>query len=327
MISPLVEVRELCVTYRSPGGPVRAVRNVSFHLAAGETVALVGETGSGKSTIARTFLGLQQREGHEVSGRLIFEGRDLLRMTEADWRRYRGSRISLLFQDARGSLNPVLTVGAHLVEAIRAHRPVSRREARAEALRLLQGVGVPDPEFYFGRFPAELSTGLCQRVGIALGLCHRPGLLIADEPTSALDPSIQQQIIALLRELKRRHSLTMLLISHDLTLVAGLADRITVLYHGRVAESGKAAEILEAPAHPYSRALLACRPGLEHTHDRLPLPVIPGTPPVAESELPGCPFAPRCGIATAHCTELLPAATVLSDTHLAACHYASGGAK
>ncbi|MFH1572907.1 MAG: ABC transporter ATP-binding protein, partial [Acidobacteriota bacterium] len=234
--------------------------------------------------------------------------------------------MAILFQDPRGALNPVLTVGAHLLETMRAHRRISRREAQAEAKRLLYEVGIPDPGYHLRMYPSELSTGLCQRVGLALAICLHPRLLVADEPTSALDPSIQQQVMELIREMKRKYAQSMLLISHDLGLVAGLADRIAVSYHGRIVECAETDVITGSPAHPYTRALLDCRPGMERRHDHSPLPVIPGTPPGPETEMPGCSFTPRCPFSDSRCAGSLPLMTHLSGTHHAACFKPIGGA-
>jgi oligopeptide/dipeptide ABC transporter ATP-binding protein len=279
----------------------------------------VGESGSGKTTIALSLLGLLGTAGYVESGAILYDGKEVTRLREREWRRLRGARIGILFQDARGALNPVLSVGTHLIEAIRAHQPVSRRRAREQAVRALEEAGVPEPRFYMRRFPFELSTGLCQRVSIALGICNQPQLLVADEPTSALDPSIQAQIMALLRELKERQGLTLLLISHDLPMVAGLADQISVIYCGRIVESGSAQEIIRNPAHPYAQGLMACHPDWSHHHEDRPLPVIAGTPPIPEKEFPGCAFAPRCAIAESKCTQSPPVPVNLSDGHWAAC--------
>ncbi|MBM3790047.1 MAG: ABC transporter ATP-binding protein, partial [Acidobacteria bacterium] len=305
---------------------VPAVRGVSFDIAPGETLALVGESGCGKSTIARTLLGLLDGRECLISGRILFGGRDLTGLPSSEWRSLRGREMAILFQDPRGALNPVLTVGAHLLETMRAHRRISRREAQAEAKRLLGEVGIPDPGYHLGRYPSELSTGLCQRVGLALAICLHPRLLVADEPTSALDTGIQQQVMELIREMKRRYAQSMLLISHDLGLVAGLADRIAVSYHGKIVECAETRAITRSPAHPYTRALLDCRPGMERRHDHSPLSVIPGTPPGPETEMPGCSFTPRCPLSDSRCAGSLPPMTHLSETHHAACFKPLGGA-
>jgi len=325
LTSPLLEVRNLRVSYPSRTGATVAVRNVSFQVLRGETFALVGETGSGKSTTALALLGLLDAQGAVQSGAILVDGRNLMMLSQPEWRRIRGGRIGMLFQDSRAALNPVLTAGAHLVEAIRTHQHLSGAQARALALELLAAAGVPDPGFHMRRFPFQLSTGLCQRIGLALAICNRPELLIADEPTSALDPTIQRQVIELLRNMKDRHRLTLLVISHDLPLVAGLADRIGVMYHGRILECGNADEILRHAAHPYTQALLDCRPGFRHHHDTRRIHAIAGSPPTAETEIPGCPFTPRCGAAQPECAQLFPPDVRISQTHQAACFRVAGG--
>jgi len=319
MASHLLDVRNLTVSYTALSGSVRAVRNVSFYIEAGETLAVVGETGSGKSTIALALMGLLEGAGRVESGEIRFEDRNLVDLDESQWRKLRGKKIGVLFQDARSALNPVLTVGAHLVETLRAHQRISRSLARSRALALLAEVGIPDPPFSMRRYPLELSGGMCQRIGIALGICNNPKLLIGDEPTSALDPSIQFQIVELLRELQGRTGLAMLLISHDLGLVAEVADRVTVMYRGHFLECGKAAELFPRPAHPYGQALVECVPDLSHQHRDNPLKTIEGALPTPDQELAGCPFAPRCAMAEPLCYQALPAPARLSDSHWAAC--------
>jgi peptide/nickel transport system ATP-binding protein len=318
-VSPLLDVRQLGVSYQTARGPVRAVREISFQIASGEIIALVGETGCGKSTLALSLLGLMDCGRRIESGEIFFEGRNLLTLEARQWNSIRGRKIGMVFQDLRSPLNPVLTVGEHLVESLRAHQDLARRQAWRESVELLAEVGFPDPELNMGRYPFQLSGGMCRRLGIALGICNRPALLIADEPTSALDPSIQAQILALLREMNHRYQLALLLISHDLPMVAGLADRVAVMYHGRLIESGTVADIFDKPAHPYTRALLECLPTLQHRADRGPLPQISGTPPVSAQELPGCAFAPRCPLAEELCTRSLPPPLSLSESHWAAC--------
>ena len=225
----------------------------------------------------------------------------------------------MVFQDARGALNPVLTVGSQLMEALRAHQSLSTRGARERAAALLTEAGIPDPRFYLRRYPFELSGGMCQRVAIAIAVCNRPSLLIADEPTSALDPSIQAQILELLGGMKHRYGLALLLISHDLALVSELSERVAVMYHGRLVESGRAQDVFRTPAHPYTKALIECQADLHHRWDRRPLAAIAGSPPAGGQELPGCSFAPRCPRADAACSRSVPSPVVLSGEHWAAC--------
>jgi oligopeptide/dipeptide ABC transporter ATP-binding protein len=314
-----LEVRKLNVRYRTSGGMVWAVRDLSFRLAQGETTALVGETASGKSSVALSLLGLRQPEAQVDAEAILFEGQELSRLNDTEWRKLRGSRIALVFQDSRGALNPVLTVGHHLIESIRAHRRISRSGARQAAIQLLAEVGMPEPESQLGRYSFEMSGGMCQRLGIAIGIANQPRLLIADEPTSALDPTIQAQILELLREMKHRYGLTLLIVSHDLALVSEFADRIMVMYSGRLVESGLRDEVFSRPAHPYTRALIRCQPGLHHHPDTHPLAEIPGSVPAPGRDTPGCVFYSRCSLADNGCAASQPQARNLSGTHSAAC--------
>ncbi len=318
MDSPLLSVRNLSVSYHTSSGPLRAVEDVSFEIGPGETLGLAGETGCGKSTIALAILGLLDG-GRIEGGDIRFEGKSLANSAERAWRHLRGSRIGLVFQDARGSLNPVLTVGQHLEEALRAHSRMTGRQWRDQASRLLGDVGIAEPAFTMKRYAHELSGGTCQRVGIALAICNRPRLLIADEPTSALDPTIQAQIITLLMQMKHRLGLALLFISHDLPLINRIADRMAVMYGARIVESGPAPEVLSAPAHPYTRGLLQCVPDLTRTAGGQRLEPIPGSPPVGLRLARGCSFAPRCRLAEERCLLELPDAVPVSVTHWAAC--------
>ncbi len=316
--NPLLEVSHLNVCYPTCSGPLRAITDVSFDIPAGEALALVGETGCGKSTVALALLGLLG-PGRVESGEILFEGRNLREAAEGDWRAIRGGRIGMIFQDARGALNPVLTIGEHLVETIRAHQRLSRKRALALAADLLFEVGIPEPQFQLGRYPMELSGGMCQRVGIALGISNKPRLLIADEPTSSLDPTIQAQIMELLDAMKRRHGLSLLLISHDLALVAESAERVAVMYHGRLVEAGPGPGVMTHPAHPYTSALTSAVPDLSHNCASLPLAAVPGAPPAPGEELCGCPFAPRCPSREAQCSAAFPERVILEEEHWAAC--------
>ena len=317
--SCLLDIRHLSVCYPTPSGPLRAIRDVSFHILAGETLALVGETGCGKSTVALALLGLLE-SGQVESGEIIFEGRNLREFQGRDWRSLRGSRIGMVFQDARSALNPVLTIGDHLVETIRTHQQISRKAALTLAADLLRETGIPEPRFQMRRYPTELSGGMCQRVGIALGICNRPKLLVADEPTSALDPTIQAQIMALLGEMKRRHGLSLLLISHDLTLVSESAERVAVMYQGRMVESGPGSCVLARPAHPYTRGLTESVPNLSHNCATRPLAGVPDASPARPEEFTGCPFVPRCQFSEARCSAAFPEPVALADDHWAACY-------
>ncbi|HYK88056.1 MAG TPA: ABC transporter ATP-binding protein [Acidobacteriota bacterium] len=318
MALPILDVRHLSVSYPTPSGQLRAVSDLSLQISPGETVALVGETGCGKSTLALTLLGLLG-SGQIESGEILFNDLDLRKLKKRDWRKIRGGQIGLIFQDARSALNPTLTVGAHLVEAMRAHQSLSRKQARARSLEILSEAGIPEPHFQMRRYPFELSGGMCQRVCIALGICNNPRLLVADEPTSALDPTIQAQIIDLLERMKHRHSLSLLLISHDLALVSESAQRIAVMYHSRLVEFGPRGSVLTNPLHPYTRALKEAVPDLDHHRDSRPLAAVPGATPAPGEDFPGCPFVPRCRFSEPRCSQAFPEPSRVTDGHWAAC--------
>jgi len=262
-MTPLLDVQDLTVVFEGSRTSVTAVDHVSFQLAAGETLGLVGESGSGKSVTAFSILRLVQAPGRIVSGRVIFEGRDLLTLPEPDMRQVRGARISLIFQEPMTALNPVMRVGDQIAEALRVHGLADANEARARAIELLDAVRITEPARRVRDYPHQLSGGMRQRVMIAIALACRPPLIIADEPTTALDVTIQAQVLELLRELKERFHLALLLITHDFGVIAEMADRVAVMYKGQIVESGPVRQILREPAHPYTRALLAAVPGMK----------------------------------------------------------------
>jgi oligopeptide/dipeptide ABC transporter ATP-binding protein len=315
--SSLLEVRNLSIAYHLSSEIIRAVRNVSLQISEAETLVLAGETGSGKSTLAFALLGLLPHQTQVESGEILFEGRSLQLRHYRDWRDILNRKIGIIFQDARSTLNPVLSIEDHLIETLRAHQQLSKKNAHAKALELFREVGISKGQEK--KYPFELSGGACQRVGIALALCNNPPLLIADEPTSALDPTLQAQILDLLLTLKQQHNLSLLMISHDLLMISRITDRISVMYHGRMIESGLRAEILDSPAHPYTQGLIQSQPRMQHHHERNPLTVIPGTMPQSGEDFPGCAFAPRCCYMEPPCIELLPAECLLSKTHWVAC--------
>jgi len=262
-MTPLLDVQDLTVVFEGSRTSVTAVDHVSFQLAAGETLGLVGESGSGKSVTAFSILRLVQAPGRIVSGRVIFEGRDLLTLPEPDMRQVRGARISLIFQEPMTALNPVMRVGDQIAEALRVHGLADANEARARAIELLDAVRITEPARRVRDYPHQLSGGMRQRVMIAIALACRPPLIIADEPTTALDVTIQAQVLELLRELKERFHLALLLITHDFGVIAEMADRVAVMYKGQIVESGPVRQILREPAHAYTRALLAAVPGMK----------------------------------------------------------------
>jgi len=306
-MAALLEVEDLQVRYDGPNGPARAVDGLSFEVRAGETYALVGESGCGKTATGLAVMRLAE-PGRITGGRIVFEGRELLGLSEREMCSLRGRRIGIVFQEPAAALNPVMRVGAQVSETLRIHRRLSRREARGEAVRLLARVSLPDPERQARAYPHELSGGMQQRVMLAIALSCSPALLIADEPTTALDVTIQAQILALLRELKRELGLTVLLITHDLGVVAENADRVGVMYAGRLAEEAPAAELFASPHHPYTRGLLASMPALR---DRAAdgarrLPTLPGQVPDPASPPSGCRFHPRCPEAFEPCSREQP---------------------
>jgi peptide/nickel transport system ATP-binding protein len=319
----LLEVGNLSVAYHSSSGIIRAVRDVSLQVREAETLALVGETGSGKSTLALAVLGLIRRQAQWEAGAILFGGRSIQSLKESEWKSIRGRKIGMVFQDARGALNPVLTIEDHMIETLRAHRELSRKTARARALEMMHEVGIPEGQEKL--YPFELSGGTCQRVGIALAICNDPRLLIADEPTSAVDSTVQAQIVELLDFMKQRHGLALLWISHDLPLISQVADRISVMYHGRIIESGLREEILVSPEHPYTRGLIRSQPGLRHSHEIHRLAGIPGAVPAPGEEFAGCAFALRCSRVEPRCKQEIPPARALSATHWAACIVDSNG--
>ena len=304
-MSALLSVEDLGVSFATPEGPLRAVDGISFSLERGAVLGLVGESGCGKSATASALCGLLP-PGARTTGSAHLLGQELTSLSEPSWRSVRGRRISMVFQDPMSSLNPLLSVGEHLVETLRTHQELSRTAARTAAAEWLRRVGIPDPAARLASFPHELSGGMRQRVMIALALCPGPDLLVADEPTTALDVTIQAQILDLLATLRKELRMTMIFITHDLGVVERVADRIAVMYAGRVAEEGPAAAILSAPRHPYTRGLLDSVPGFRPRTGRLPS--IPGAVPSPRDWPSGCRFHPRCAHADRICEETVPAA-------------------
>jgi oligopeptide/dipeptide ABC transporter ATP-binding protein len=290
-VTALLRVRHLTTTFDLGTGPIAAVDDVGFDIQPGETLGLVGESGSGKSVTALSILRLVQPPGRITGGSIRFRDRDLLALSEPEMRRVRGADISLIFQEPMTALNPVLTVGAQIAEALTVHGRATRAAARVRAVELLEAVRLPDPAARARDYPHQLSGGMRQRVLIAIALACQPALLIADEPTTALDVTIQAEVLDLLREMKTRFGLSLLLITHDLGVVAETADRVAVMYAGRIVEDAPTRSLFRAPQHPYTRGLLASIPGA--TPGRR-LQAIDGTVPDPAALPPGCAFAPRC---------------------------------
>jgi peptide/nickel transport system ATP-binding protein len=320
----LLRVSHLSVAFRSPSGRVRAVDDISFDVRRGETLAIVGESGSGKSVTFMASLGLLAADNLErVDGEVLFEGRDLLRMTTAERRRVLGGEIGMVFQDPMSALNPVQRVGQQIAESLRLHdKGLSGAAARKKAVELLDLVGLPQPEVRARQFPHQFSGGMCQRAMIAMAIANRPKLLIADEPTTAVDVSVQAQLLEVLRVAQQETGAATVLITHDMGVVAQTADRMCVLYAGRIAETGSVPEVFGAPEHPYTAGLIDCIPQLTGPVGRLR--PIAGQPPDLSAVPPGCAFAPRCRVGAGHaeCTTQRPALTAgAGDARLRACHF------
>jgi oligopeptide transport system ATP-binding protein len=318
-LAPALSLRALSVTFRTRRGELRAAADVDLEVGRGEMVALVGESGSGKSATARAILGLDALNARVVADQLQIDGHDLLSLTAEQRRLLRGPNVSLVFQDALSALNPVLTVGDQIGETFRVHRGVSRREARRQAADLLELVGIPGAEQRVRDYPHQFSGGMRQRILIAMAIALKPALLIADEPTTALDVTVQAQILELLDRLRRELGMGVLLITHDLGVVSEIADRVAVMYAGRIVETGTADDVLMRPAHPYTGALLRSVP---HGRTGGELVPIAGAPPNLARLPSGCSFAPRCGWAMDDCWTLRPDPHPLDGDRASACHRA-----
>lgn len=315
-IKATLQVRDLEVRFKSRGGYAHVVKGISFDIDRGEAFAIVGESGSGKSTTALALMGLLDKNA-EVRGHVSLSGTDLLALSPQDRRKLLGSRISLISQDALSSLNPSTTVGFQIAETLMVHKGISRKAAYARTVELLDEVGIPAAAERVDHYPHQFSGGMRQRALIAMGLALEPDLLIADEPTTALDATIKAQILELLSSLRDKHGMSVLLITHDMGAVARLADRMMIMYAGRTAEIGDVKEVFSKPAHPYTKALLNSIPSLRTPGARLE--AIPGTPPMPDEKISGCPFNPRCSSVMSICNRELPVQTALTDRHLAAC--------
>jgi peptide/nickel transport system ATP-binding protein len=318
---PLLEVQNLRTYFHAGGRVARAVDGVSFDVARGETVAVVGESGSGKSVTALSILRLIRTPGRiEPSSRIVFEGRDLLGYNEAEMRDVRGNRIAMIFQEPMSALNPVLTVGEQIAEVVRVHTDASRKEAWDRAVDMLALTGMSSPRERASEYPHQMSGGMRQRVMIAMALVLRPALLIADEPTTALDVTIQAQILELLGRLKQQLGMAVLLITHDLGVVAEVADRVVVMYGGEVVERATVTELFDAPHHPYTAGLMSAMPRLDQRTDRLL--TIPGVVPPSTAWPSGCRFRDRCTHAWERCRVEHPPLYVVREEHQSRCHLA-----
>jgi len=316
----LLEVRDLHVEFRTRDGVAQAVNGVSCSVEAGETLAVLGESGSGKSVTAQAVMGiLDMPPGRITGGEIVFQGRDLLRLPEEERRKVRGSKMAMIFQDALSSLNPVLTVGYQLGEMFRVHQGLSRKEARARAVELMERVRIPAARQRAGDFPHQFSGGMRQRIMIAMALALEPDLIIADEPTTALDVTVQAQVMELLAELQREFTMGLILITHDLGVVADVADKIAVMYAGRIVETAPVGKLYRAPAHPYTRGLLDSIPRVDQKGQQLN--VIRGMPPSLLEIPSGCAYNPRCPMARALCRTDVPPLYEVSAPRRSACHF------
>lgn len=318
MSTSVLEVQNLCTSFPQSGGRVNVVDGVSFEVFPGETVALVGESGCGKSMTALSIMRLVPKPGRVGSGAVRVGEHDVCALPVTQMRRVRGGDVSMIFQEPMTSLNPVQRCGTQVVEAIRLHREISTADAREQARALFGEVGIPDPEERLDAYPHQLSGGMRQRVMIAMALASRPKLLIADEPTTALDVTIQAQILELLRSLQRELGMSILLITHDVGIVNELADRVLVMYAGRIAEEGPRRDVLVAPGHPYTRGLLRSLPGAVRRGERLE--EIEGVVPPPSTWAAGCRFSNRCPLAYEPCADLEPDRFAVSEAHGAWCH-------
>jgi len=321
----LLEVENLQTHFRTPEGVNRAVDGVSFTVEAGETVAIVGESGCGKSVTANSIMRLVPQPPGSIAGAIRFEGRDLLKLSEPAMRKVRGDDISMVFQEPMTSLNPVLTIGRQIGEPLRLHQGLTRNQVEQRVVEMLSVVGIAEPRRRAREYPHQLSGGMRQRVMIAIALACRPKLLIADEPTTALDVTIQAQILSLMADLKQRFGSAIILITHDLGVVAEIARRVMVMYAGRKVEEAPVAELFRSPRHPYTRGLLSAVPklGSSLADAQTRLAEIPGVVPSLKQRIAGCVFASRCALAADLCWRVAPALEEKAPAHFAACHFAA----
>jgi peptide/nickel transport system ATP-binding protein len=315
MTEVLMSIRNLQCHYTTSRGPVHAVDGITLDIEANEALGIVGESGSGKSTLALSMLGLLDAPGRVVEGGISFRGRDLRALGEDDWRQVRGKQIGMIFQSPEASFSPTATIGRQMIEVLQVHCGMTRDEARAVAEEMLAKMGMPRPAKILECYPFELSGGMCQRTALALALSLQPMLLLADEPTASLDLLAQSEITQLLNTLRQQHLMAMVIISHDLGLIACLTDRIVIMYAGRVVETGPTAQVLQSPQHPYTQGLLASLPSLEAQPRRIQ--ALTGNPP--DMSLPGCSFLPRCSRAAVRCSEGQPPLMTTENGRFVAC--------
>ncbi len=314
MTEKVLDVKNLKIDFHTYAGDVKAIRNVSFHLNKGETLAIVGESGSGKSVTTRTIIGLLAKNAEIVGGEIDFHGKNLLATKEKDWRKIRGNEISMIFQDPMTSLDPTMKIGQQIAEPLIKHKGVSKKEAWKKALEMMKAVGIPDAEKRINQYPHQFSGGMRQRIVIAIALICEPEILLADEPTTALDVTVQAEILDLMKDLQKKIGTSIIFITHDLGVVAGMADRVAVMYAGEILEYGSVDDIFYNPQHPYTWGLINSMPTLESKE----LESIPGTPPNLLDPPKGDPFAPRNKYAMKIDAETKPPFFKVSETHYAA---------
>ncbi|MGE6415247.1 ABC transporter ATP-binding protein [Planococcus kocurii] len=317
MVKDLLKVEDLKVRFKTDNGYVSTVNGVTFSVRKGETLAIVGESGSGKSVTSLALMGILPANGEIYEGDIIFEDKDLRNLSKKEYRQLRGNEIAMIFQEPMTALNPVFTIGNQLRETMILHYKMSKDQAQKKGIEMLEIVGLPDAEKVMGRFPHQLSGGMRQRVMIAMALSCNPKLLIADEPTTALDVTIQAQILTLMRDLKEKSNTSIMIITHDLGVVAELADRVIVMYAGEVVEEAPIYELFENPLHPYTKGLMTSIPKV---HDRVDdLYSIEGTVPNPSNMPTGCKFHPRCPLGDIECTKIHPALEFVSENHAKRC--------
>ena len=315
-MEPILQVKDLVVSFRAYAGKVQAVRGVSFDLYKGETLAIVGESGSGKSVTTKAVLGILPKNGMIENGEIWYQGQDMVKYTEKDFYNIRGKKISLVFQDPLSALNPIMKIGKQITETLKLSYPkMTKKEARARAIELMESVGIPDADRRFDQYPFQFSGGMRQRIVIAIALARDPEVLICDEPTTALDVTVQAKILDLIKDITKERNLSVIFITHDMGVVANMADRINVMYAGKIVETGTSEEVFFEPAHPYTRALLASMPDLETSEK---LMSIPGVPPNMIYPPKGDAFAARNQYAMKIDFEKEPPFFKLSETHYAA---------
>ena len=317
-MEPILSVKDLSVSFNAFAGKVHAVRDVNFDLYKGETLAIVGESGSGKSVTTKAILGILAKNGHIDSGTIMYQGQDMAKYKEADFYKIRGKRISLVFQDPLSALNPIMKIGKQITEALILSKAIEKSKAKARAIELMEAVGIPNAAERYDAYPFQFSGGMRQRIVIAIALASNPEILICDEPTTALDVTIQARILELINDMKRERDLSVIFITHDLGVVANMADRICVMYAGRIVEVGTCEDIFYRPRHPYTWALIRSVPRLDLENKQV-LASIPGTPPDLLNPPVGCPFCTRCEYCMEICKDMPPQTYELSKEHETCC--------